>query len=247
MNEQELKRYNRQIKLPRIGEAGQQNILDSRVLIIGMGGLGSPAAMYLAAAGVGHIVISDFDRVEVSNLQRQIAHQTSDIGEPKALSAKATMLAINPDIKVDAIDWQLDEAELSEQVKLADVVLDCCDNFPTRFAVNRACVATGTPLVSGAAIRLEGQIATYMPALEKSPCYQCLYKSDMEHAATCSEEGVAAPVVGIIGSMQAMQAMLVLTGQVDGLVGKLLLFDALAMDWRSVQLPQDPSCPICSA
>lgn len=246
MTPEQLEHYSRQIKLPQIGEQGQKNIISSRVLIIGMGGLGSPASMYLASAGVGHIVVSDFDRVELSNLQRQIVHRTSDIGELKALSAKKTLLTINPNMQVTAIDWELSEEELFEQVKLADVVLDCSDNFPTRYLVNRTCVKMKTPLVSGAAIKMEGQIATYIPSHKDSPCYQCLYGDDLENAPTCSEEGVASPVVGIIGSMQAMQAMLVLTNSYQSLVGKLLLFDAMHMEWRSVKIPKNQSCSVCS-
>jgi molybdopterin/thiamine biosynthesis adenylyltransferase len=246
VDREQHERYSRQIRLPRIGVAGQQRLLDSRALIIGMGGLGSPAAMYLAAAGIGRLVISDYDRVEPSNLQRQIVHRHDDIGQPKALSARATLLSINPDIEVTAVDWELDDAELAEQVKLADVVLDCSDNFPTRFAINRCCVATGTPLVSGAAIRMEGQVATFLPAQAHSPCYQCLYSGELEQAATCAEEGVVAPLVGIIGSMQAMQAMLVLTGLEEALPGRLLLLDAHGMEWRAVGLTRDPACPACS-
>lgn len=245
MNRDQLERYSRQIRLPRIGAVGQQRLLDSHALIIGMGGLGSPAAMYLAAAGVGQLVISDYDRVEPSNLQRQIVHRHADIGQPKAVSARATLLALNPEVEVTAIDWELDDAELAEQVSLAGVVLDCSDNFPTRFAINRCCVATGTPLVSGAAIRMEGQVATFLPAQQDSPCYQCLYSGELEQAATCEEEGVVAPLVGIIGSLQAMQAMLVLAGLGDSLPGKLLLLDAHGMEWRTVRLSKDPACPVC--
>ncbi|MGB0721880.1 MAG: HesA/MoeB/ThiF family protein [Gammaproteobacteria bacterium] len=236
-------RYARQIRLAQVGEEGQQRLLDSRALIIGAGGLGSPAAMYLAAAGVGTLVITDFDRVEESNLQRQIVHRTADIGEPKALSAQRTLAEINPGCAVIAKDWQLDDDELAEEVKQADVVVDCCDNFATRFAVNRACVAHATPLVSGAAIRMEGQIATFIPG--DGPCYQCLYPDALEHEETCALEGVLAPVVGVIGAMQALQAIRVLTGHGDTLAGKLLLFDATAMEWRGVRVPADPACPVC--
>ena len=244
MTPAERQRYSRQIRVAGIGEAGQQRLLDARALIIGMGGLGSPAAMYLAAAGVGELVVSDFDRVEDSNLQRQIIHRAADVGELKARSAKRTLADINPDCRVTALDWQLDDAELVEQVAAADVVLDCCDNFATRFAVNRACVGADTPLVSGAAIRMEGQIATFLPE-PASPCYECIYPGGLEHEETCAMEGVLAPLVGVMGSLQAMQAIQVLTGQWDAVRGKLLLFDGAAMSWRTVRVPPAPGCPSC--
>jgi adenylyltransferase/sulfurtransferase len=246
MNEAQRRRYSRQIRLPGIGETGQQKLIDSRVLIVGMGGLGSPAGMYLAAAGVGHLVVSDFDRVEESNLQRQIIHRAADVGELKAYSAGRTIEAINPHCRVTAIDWELDEAELAEQVAAADVVLDCCDNFATRFAVNRACFRARTPLVSGAAIRMEGQIAAFLYD-QDSPCYECIFPGGLEHEETCAMEGVLAPLVGVIGSMQAMQAVMVLTGQVEALRGRLLLFDGSAMTWRSLRAPRTPDCPTCGS
>ncbi len=245
MDVQEKSRYARQIRLSQIGEEGQQKLLDATVLIIGMGGLGSPAAMYLAAAGVGHLIVSDFDRVEASNLQRQIIHRTQDMGELKAFSARRTLAEINPGCRVDAIDWQLDEDELESYLAKADVVLDCSDNFPTRFMVNRVSVKTGTPLVSGAAIRMEGQIASYIPG-SGGPCYQCLYKEQFEHTETCAMEGVLSPVVGVIGTMQALQALLILMGKFDGFNGKLMLFDGLSMEWQSVKIPRNPACPVCS-
>jgi len=248
MNEQQQSRYARQIRLNQIGEVGQQKLLDSTVLIIGMGGLGSPAALYLAAAGVGRIIVSDFDQVEDSNLQRQIIHRTKDIGELKALSAKRTIAEINPDCEVEAIDWQLDESELEKYAKKADLVLDCTDNFPTRFMINRVCVKTKTPLVSGAAIRMEGQIASYIPSLDKDksgPCYQCLYKAEFESTETCAMEGVLSPVVGVIGTLQALQAILILVGEGESVNGKLLLFDGLAMEWQTVTIPKSPKCEVC--
>ena len=244
MDKSEKSRYARQIRLSQIGESGQQKILDATVFIIGMGGLGSPAALYLAAAGVGRIIISDFDQVEDSNLQRQIIHRTQDIGELKALSAKRTIAEINPNCKVEAIDWQLDEAELEKIAAKADVILDCTDNFPSRFMINRASVNTGTPLVSGAAIRMEGQIASYIPNAD-GPCYQCLYKEAFENTETCAMEGVLSPVVGVIGTMQALQALLILIGKSDNVKGKLLLFDGLNMEWQTVKIPKNPSCKIC--
>lgn len=244
MDSKEKSRYSRQIRLSQIGEEGQQKILDATVLIIGMGGLGSPAALYLAAAGVGKIIISDFDQVEDSNLQRQIIHRTQDIGELKALSAKRTLAEINPDCEVEAIDWQLEEDELEDYAEKADLILDCTDNFPTRFMINRVSVKTATPLVSGAAIRMEGQIATYIPNSD-GPCYQCLYKEEFENTETCAMEGVLSPVVGVIGTMQALQALLVLTGKSDDIKGKLLLFDAQIMEWQAVKVPKNPTCLIC--
>lgn len=244
MHSKHLSRYSRQIRLSAIGEAGQQDLLDATVLIIGMGGLGSPAAMYLAAAGVGKLIISDFDQVEDSNLQRQIIHRTQDIGELKALSAKRTLAEINPDCEVEAIDWELDDEELESYMTQADLVLDCSDNFPTRFAVNRASVKTQTPLVSGAAIRTEGQVTSYIPDSE-GPCYQCLYQPNFENTETCAMEGVLSPVVGVIGTMQALQAVLILTGHAEQVNGKLLLFDALHMEWQTVKVPRNPNCQVC--
>ncbi len=245
MNKEQLSHYSRQIRLPQIGEQGQQRLLDSRALIIGMGGLGSPAAMYLAAAGVGHLVISDFDRVEPSNLQRQIVHRAVDIGEAKAESASRTLRALNPDVEITGIDWQFDDDELEEQVRLGDVVLDCSDNFPTRFAVNAACVKTKTPLVSGAAIRMEGQATTFLPD-DKSPCYRCLYREEGAEYESCAAEGILAPMVGVIGTIQAVEAIKVLAGTGETLCGRLLLFDGNAMEFHTVKLPRDPKCPVCS-
>ncbi len=244
MNDKEKSRYARQIRLNKIGETGQQKLLDSTVLIIGMGGLGSPAAMYLVAAGVGRLIVSDFDQVEDSNLQRQIIHRTQDIGELKAFSAKRTIAELNPDCVVEALDWQLDDDELESYIQQADIVLDCTDNFPTRFAINRACVKQMTPLVSGAAIRMEGQITSYIPG-SGGPCYQCLYKPDFESTETCAMEGVLSPVVGVIGAMQALQAILVLIGEEENVNGKLLLFDALNMEWQKVIIPKNPNCAVC--
>jgi len=246
MNEKEQSRYARQIRLKQIGEAGQQKLLDSTALIIGMGGLGSPVAMYLAAAGIGRLIISDFDQVEDSNLQRQIVHRAQDIGELKALSAKRTIAEINPDCEVKAIDWELDEDELETYLNQSDIILDCSDNFPTRFAINRASVKTKTPLVSGAAIRIEGQIASYIPGSD-GPCYQCLYKKQFESTETCAMEGVLSPIVGVIGTMQALQAILILTGHGDKVNGKLLLFDGLTMEWQKVLIPRNSNCEVCGS
>jgi molybdopterin/thiamine biosynthesis adenylyltransferase len=244
MDEKQRDRYARQIRLPQFGEPGQQKILESSALIVGMGGLGSPAAMYLAAAGIGKLVISDYDIVEASNLQRQVIHANKWIGENKVDSAKAAIEALNPDCEVEAINFQLDEEELKSTINRVDIVLDCSDNFPTRFENNRHCVETETPLVSGAAIRLEGQIMNYQPNVG-GPCYQCLYTQIYENAETCEMEGILGPVVGVIGTMQALQTLLILTGQGEPLIGKLLLFDAANMEWQGVKLPKNPACPVC--
>ena len=246
MKEAQQDRYARQIRLPQIGEQGQQTILDSTALIIGMGGLGSPAAMYLAAAGIGKLIISDYDMVETSNLQRQIIHFDRSVGENKVDSAKATIEALNPDCKVESIGYQIDGDELKSTIEGVDIVLDCSDNFPTRFEVNRYCVETGTALVSGAAIRLEGQIMNYQPSVE-GPCYQCLYTQVYENAETCEMEGILGPVVGVIGTMQALQTLLILTGQGEPLIGRLLLLDAASMEWQGVKLPKNPACPVCGS
>ncbi|MCB1786688.1 MAG: molybdopterin-synthase adenylyltransferase MoeB [Gammaproteobacteria bacterium] len=243
MTPEQRKRYARQIRLDAVGEAGQQRLLDARVLIVGLGGLGSPAAMYLAASGVGTLVLSDFDRVEPSNLQRQIIHREADLGELKAASAKRTLHEINPHCEVIALDWELDETELREQISAADLVLDCTDNFASRFLLNRIAMTQSTPLVTGAAIRLEGQIMTSLG--DRGPCYQCLYPVELENQETCAMEGVLAPVVGIIGTLQALQAIRVLTGHGDDLRGVLLLFDAAAMVWQRIRVPANPTCPVC--
>ncbi len=246
MNDDQLLRYSRQIMLPSIDIEGQQALLDSRVLVIGMGGLGSPVGLYLAAAGVGHLVISDFDDVDLSNLQRQVAHTSDNIGLAKVESAKQSFHAINPLIKITALNKKLEDAELLEQVKQADIVIDCCDNFETRFAINDACVAAKTPLVSGAAIRFEGQISVFDSRDKTCPCYNCLYPRDGAVAQSCSDNGVIAPITGIIGSMQALEAIKVLTGAGKSLQGRVLLLDGLSMDWQSMTLPRNPNCPTCS-
>jgi len=232
--------------LPSIDIEGQQALLDSRVLIIGMGGLGSPAGLYLAAAGVGHLVISDFDEVDLSNLQRQIAHTSNNIGLAKVESAKQSFHAINPLINITALNKKLEGDELLEQVKQADIVVDCCDNFETRFAINDACVEAKTPLISGAAIRFEGQISVFDSRDKTCPCYNCLYPRDGAVAQSCSDNGVIAPITGIIGSMQALEAIKVLTGAGKSLQGRVLLLDGLSMDWQSMTLPRNPNCPTCS-
>lgn len=245
MNQEQKDRYARQIRLAQFGEAGQQAIIDASALIVGVGGLGSPAAMYLAAAGIGKLVLSDYDVVEASNLQRQIIHQDSAVGSDKVESGRRTLNALNPDSAVETIGYQLEGGELDEVVRSVDIVLDCTDNYPTRFDVNRACVDTSTPLVTGAAIRLEGQIMNYQPAAN-SACYQCLYSHAYGAEESCELEGVLGPVVGVIGTMQAVQALLILAGQGEALVNRLLLFDAFSMEWQGVRLPKNPDCPACA-
>ncbi len=245
MNDDQLLRYSRQIMLPQVDVAGQEKLLASRVLIIGAGGLGSPAAMYLAAAGVGQLVIADHDVVELSNLQRQLLHHDSDIGRPKADSASDTLRTINPDVAVTPLATRLEGPQLAGEVRQAHVVLDCSDNFDTRFAVNAACVRHRTPLVSGAAIRMEGQVAVFTAGKAGSPCYHCLYRDGEDAEQTCAENGVLAPLVGIIGSLQALEALKVLLGLGDTLAGRLIVFDGLAHEWRTLKLQRDPECPTC--
>ena len=246
MNDQELLRYSRQIMLPDVDIEGQEKLLTARVLIIGLGGLGSPVAMYLAAAGVGHLVLADFDTVDLSNLQRQIAHTTDRIGQTKVESAAQTLHALNPDVQITCISHALDVESLALQVANVDVVVDCCDNFTTRFAVNAACVTAKVPLVSGAAIRLEGQVAVFDNRDPNCPCYRCLYDEGSEENTTCAANGVLSPLVGIIGSMQALEAIKLIVGFGKSLAGKLLVFDARYSQWRELKLPKDSRCPVCS-
>jgi len=246
MTPEQQTRYSRQIKLPQVGESGQERLLQARALIIGMGGLGSPVSMYLAAAGVGHLVLSDYDQVDTSNLQRQIVHSQASIGELKATSARETLLRLNPEVSILAIDYELDGDELIAQAQRADVLVDCTDNFPSRFELNRVSLATGTPLVSGAAIRWEGQVSTFVPKHRSSPCYQCLYPDTAIEAATCAMEGVIAPLVGVVGSIQALEVLNLLLKTGDGLNGRLLVLDGVAMEWQTISLPRNPDCPACS-
>lgn len=246
LNDQQLLRYSRSIMLPEVDIAGQDAWCRARVLILGLGGLGGPAAAYLAAAGVSELVLVDDDRVELSNLQRQVIHSQEACGETKVASAAATLTAINPDVRITQVAERLQGDALQTWVEQVDLVLDCCDNFATRFAVNRACFASGTPLVSGAAIRFDGQISVYDPRQPDSPCYQCLYgRGGDDEAMTCSESGVFPPLVGVIGSMQAMEALKLLAGVGEPLTGRLLLLDGKRMQWRSLKLRPDPECPIC--
>jgi adenylyltransferase/sulfurtransferase len=246
MNPQEQERYSRQIKLPQVGSHGQQRLLDAEALIIGMGGLGSPVALYLASAGIGRLTITDFDRVDESNLQRQVIHTQEMIGRLKAESARHAIEQLNPECKVEALDYELDGETLLERVRSADVVVDCTDNFPSRFDLNNASLATGTPLVSGAAIRWEGQVTTFRPRDPKSPCYRCLYPDTGIEAATCAMEGVIAPIVGVIGTLQALETLNVLLETGQGLSGRVMVFDGIAMEWQTINLPRNPNCPACT-
>ena len=245
LNDEQLLRYSRQIMLPDIGVEGQQALLGSHVLVIGLGGLGSPVAMYLAAAGVGTLTLADNDEVDLSNLQRQVAHGTDDIGRPKVESARDQLLALNPETAIHTIPCRLAGGVLQQAVEKADVVVDATDNFETRFAINAACVTAKKPLVSGAAIRMEGQVSVFCGERPDTPCYHCLYKDNGELEQTCSENGVLAPLVGIIGSIQAMEVIKLITGVGESLDGRLLVFDGKHMEWRIMKLRKDPVCPVC--
>lgn len=247
MNDNQLLRYSRQIMLPQIDVEGQQRLLSAHVLIIGAGGLGSPAAIYLAAAGVGTISLFDDDEVDLSNLQRQIAHYTDDIGLAKVISTQHTLNRLNPDVNVRAVKQRLMGSDLELEVMNADVVIDCSDNFATRFAINKACVQHKKPLVSGAAIRFEGHVSVFTPGQNSSPCYNCLYHFDGEEQLNCSTNGVIAPITGIVGSIQALEAMKLIMGVGDTLRGQLLLIDGLTMEWNTLKLRKNPSCPTCGS
>lgn len=247
MNDQQLLRYARHILLDELGIEGQETFLAAHVLVVGAGGLGSPAALYMATAGVGTLTLVDDDTVELSNLQRQILHTTASVGRPKAESGRDMLAAFNPEIQVNARVERLNGAALSQAVAQADVVLDCTDNFATRHAINRACVQHGKPLVSGAAIRFDGQISVYDLRDARAPCYHCLFpEADDVEAANCATMGVFAPLVGIIGSMQAAEALKLLSGVGDSLSGRLLWLDARSMEWRSVKVQRDLECAVCA-
>jgi molybdopterin-synthase adenylyltransferase len=248
MNDQQLLRYSRHILLPEIGIEGQEKLQAAHALVIGAGGLGSPAAMYLASGGVGRISLADGDSVDLTNLQRQILHTTAAVGRAKAYSGKDTLAQLNPEIEVAAIPERLEGERLAALVASADVVLDCCDNFATRHAVNRACVAQRKPLVSGAAVRFDGQLSVFDLRQSSAPCYNCLFPEDTEAEETrCAVMGVFAPLTGIIGTMQAAEALKLLCGTGESLNGRLLLFDCLAMEWRSIRLSKDPACKVCGS
>lgn len=245
MDDEQLLRYSRQIMLPQIDIVGQEKLNAARVLIIGMGGLGSPVAMYLATSGVGMLVLCDPDVVDLTNLQRQIVHDTPKVGQLKVASAAETLRRLNPEITVETLPRKLDEAELLSQMQQADVVVDCTDNLEARLLINRVAVATRKPLVSAAAIRWEGQISVFQPYLGENPCYHCFYGKVGGIAQTCSENGVVGPLLGILGSMQALEVVKLLVGTGETLTGKVMLFDGQAMEWMSFKLPRDPACPVC--
>lgn len=239
-------RYSRHISLEQIGEDGQQKLLQSHVLIVGMGGLGSPAALYLAAAGIGRLTLADFDTVELSNLQRQIAHTSDRVGQLKTESGKTACRQINTDCSVDTIDYALEDEELDALLPTMTAVLDCSDNFATRFAVNAACVKHKVPLVSGAAIRFDGQISVYDSRSSDSPCYRCLHSESSSRVDTCAQAGILGPVVGLVGCVQAIETIKLICNIGDSLQGRLILFDALSMEWNEIRLARNPKCPTCS-
>lgn len=246
MNDEQLLRYSRHILLDEIGIEGQARIVASHVLIVGAGGLGSPAALYMASAGVGRITLADNDSVDLTNLQRQILHTQDRVGQKKALSGQTALAHINPEVVVEPVTERLAGEQLEALVARADAVLDCCDNFDTRHAVNRACVKYRVPLISGAAVRFSGQISVFDARSEDSPCYHCLFPEgeDVEEMR-CAVTGIFAPLTGIIGSTQAAEALKVISGAGEPLIGRLLLLNGLTMEWRSVRFGKDPHCAVC--
>ncbi|MFQ5488546.1 MAG: ThiF family adenylyltransferase [Gammaproteobacteria bacterium] len=246
MDDRQLTRYSRQLLLPDIDLAGQERLLAARVLLIGAGGLGSPAALYLAGSGIGQLTICDDDQVELSNLHRQIVHNNRDLGRNKAVSATDTLTALNPEIRITPLEKRLQGSLLHKQVAVADVVIDGSDNFPTRYALNAACLANGVPLVSGAVSGLSGQATVFHAAQPDSPCFACLYPEEGKDGnSNCNEQGILAPVAGVIGSILAAETLKILLGLGDSLCGRLLLFDASAMSFRTIRLRRDSHCSAC--
>jgi molybdopterin/thiamine biosynthesis adenylyltransferase len=246
MDDSQLLRYSRHILLDELGPDAQARFARSHALVVGVGGLGAPVAQFLAAAGVGTLTLCDADRVDLTNLQRQILYATADVGQPKVDAAVARLAAINPDVELQRVASRVGGEELEALVAASDVVVDCTDNFETRHAVNRACVAHRKPLVSGAAIRFDGQIAVFDPRDAASPCYHCLFgEGDAIEETRCATMGVFAPLVGIVGATQAAEALKLLAGVGESLAGRLLLLDTLAMQWREMRVPRDPECPVC--
>lgn len=245
MNDEQLLRYSRHIMLPEIDYEGQERLNQSRVLIVGLGGLGSPVALYLAAAGVGELVLADFDEVDLSNLQRQIAHNTESIGQLKVESAARRIHAINPDVSVRLLTDKLTGENLDAELARVDLICDCSDNFDLRFALNAACVRARKPLVSGAAIRMEGQVTVFDTRQPDAPCYRCLYREEGQDALSCSDTGVLSPLVGMIGSLQAAEAIKVLVGFGEPLIGRLALFDLKRTEFRTIRFRRDVDCPVC--
>jgi adenylyltransferase/sulfurtransferase len=247
MNDDQLLRYSRHILLDEIGIESQERLLAATVLIVGAGGLGSPAALYLAAAGIGRILLADGDTVDATNLQRQLLHRDDRIGMGKAESGRRALHQVNPGVTVEPIAARLDGQALQDAVARSSVVLDCCDNFQTRHAVNRACVAAGVPLVSGAAIRFDGQLAVFDTRRDDSPCYHCLFPEGQDvEEVRCSTMGVFAPLTGIVGTMQAAEALKLAGGFGTPMTGRLLLVDAVAMRLNEIRVPRDPGCPVCA-
>lgn len=248
MTDDQLLRYSRHILLDEVGIEGQQAMLDAHALVIGAGGLGSPAALYLASAGVGRITLVDDDLVDLTNLQRQIAHTTARVGMPKVESAAQAMAAINPQVQVSAVRARADAALLDTLVAQATVVLDCCDNYTTRQAVNAACVRHGVPLVSGAVIRFDAQISVFDPRADGAPCYACIFAPDAEfEEVRCSTMGVFAPLVGVVGAMQAAEALKLVAGIGTSLAGRMLMLDGRSMEWSTMRMQRAPDCPVCVA
>lgn len=247
MTDEQLLRYSRHILLDEIGVEGQERLLAAHALVVGAGGLGSPVALYLGTAGVGRITLVDHDAVDLTNLQRQVAHSLARVGRPKAESAREAVAAINPEVFVRPLVMKADAQDLDQLVPQADVVIDCSDNFRTRQAINRACFAHGKPLVAGAAIRFDGQISVFDPRRADSPCYACVFPPDQEFEETrCAVMGVFAPLVGIIGAMQASEALRLLTGVGTSLAGRLQMLDARTMEWSEMRVRRDPGCPVCA-
>ncbi len=245
LNDEQLLHYNAQIMLPEIDISGQQKLLAAHILIIGVGGLGTVAALYLAAAGIGQMTLADPDRVELTNLQRQISYNYAMQGEAKVKACQKTLNALNPEVSLATIERSLQGERLEQAIAQADIILDCTDNLNSRFAINKACFKYRKPLVCGAAIRWEGQLSVFVPAQKDSPCYQCFHNPDSRLNQTCSANGVLGPVVGVIGSMQAIEAIKLITGAGEPLTGQTLLFDALSMQWQTMQVTPRTGCEIC--
>jgi molybdopterin/thiamine biosynthesis adenylyltransferase len=247
MDDVQRLRYSRHLLLNEFGEESQERLLAAHALVMGAGGLGSSALLYLASSGLGRITICDGDRVDATNLQRQIVHRLDSIGQPKVASAARTLAAINPDVRIEALEERAGPERIAELVRAADIVLDCSDNFATRHALNRACVASSKPLVSGAAIRFDGQVAVFDLRRDDAPCYHCLFAEDAESPEErCATMGVFAPLVGIVGTVQAAEAIKLVAGVGESLAGRLVLFDALASRWHEVRLARDPHCRVCA-
>lgn len=248
MDDAQLLRYSRHILLNELGIDGQEKLLASHALVIGAGGLGSPVSLYLGSAGVGHITVVDHDQVDATNLQRQIAHTLDRVGQDKAQSVRTAIAQINPDVRVTSITQRADAALLDTLVAQADVVIDCCDNFETRHAVNRACVQHGKPLVSGAAIRMDGQVSVFDSTRADAPCYACIFPPEQAPEETrCATMGVFAPLVGIIGSVQAAEALKILSGMGSHMAGRLLMLDGRDLSWTDIRMGRNAQCPVCAA